>query len=558
MRVRLDGTLFPIAPTCLALSCWAGACSTSPPTASDGGVPGLPSDAGGDAPSLMELRVSARASSSPVTLMPAFSPGIHDYYVRCGAGTNALTVSMKAALGASALLLQPAPSPSLPEQTLSIEINENQAIVATASDGTASTEYWVRCLPHDFPELVMEAHPRIGTPPPGYYLVGNRKQSGGVDGYAMVLNGDGVPVWYLRSPGLGASDVDTLVAGTVSLIPIPVSFADTGTQPFEIRQLAAAVTTRVKPMGYGTNTHELRVLSNGNYLALADPLKFGVDLTGLTLPLPDGGTRPLGPDSIIQDCAVVEFNPAGDVVSVWLGSDHFDPAKDSTFPLDDGVTAPDGGAAIDAFHCNSIDVDPENGNLLVSARHMDSIFYIDRPSGNVLWKMGGAVATLDHAAYVSVPDPFFRQHDARLQPGWSPSCKGGTGQISLFDDESETGAPARAVIYDVAVGASTGDRACTGLDAPEPETAGQATVAWQYKGLTSSDHSGSFRISADGSRVICWGGTPTPNLIFTEVDVAGDDLLDFHFNNGNSSYRAIKAPLTAFDLEVLRRVAGLP
>jgi hypothetical protein len=60
----------------------------------------------------------------------------------------------------------------------------------------------------------------------------------------------------------------------------------------------------------------------------------------------------------------------------------------------------------------------------------------------------------------------------------------------------------------------------------------------------------------DGSRVIGWGLGPTPDLVFTEVDLQGDDLLDFYFTDDNSSYRAIKVPLTAFDVGVLRRTAG--
>jgi hypothetical protein len=38
---------------------------------------------------------------------------------------------------------------------------------------------------------------------------------------------------------------------------------------------------------------------------------------------------------------------------------------------------------LDAFHCNSIHVDPANWNLLVSVRQMDSIFYVERSNGKV-------------------------------------------------------------------------------------------------------------------------------------------------------------------------------
>jgi hypothetical protein len=564
-----------LATASVGLAWSAAACSSRYPSyvGADSSTDGGSNDSGTDSPSdviadrvgaafLIELSVTPAApseASPPLTLVPAFSPDIHDYYVRCAAGTNALTVSMTASPGATSQLTQPIASISLPDQTLPVSVNENQAIVATASDETSSVDYWVRCLPYDFPHMAMTRYPEAGTPPAGYYLIGDAWLVGyAVAGYAMVLDGNGVPVWYFRQPGLGVFDVDDVVTGTVTFRASYTNLTFQEDQPFQIHLLSPLTTTAIEPDGYLTDVHELRPLANGNFLVLSYPLKSGIDLTGLTLPLADGGAEPLGPSSVIQDCVIVEFQPAGTVVSTWAASDHFDPAQDTR------VTAtafgygpsggPDGGTVYDVFHCNSIDVDPSNGNLLVSARYMDSIFYVDRPTGKVLWKMGGAPQTKDDATYVSVADPFFEQHDARLLPGWSPTCRGGAGQISLFDDESQRPGPARGVVYDVVVGAGDGG------DGPEGGygdggTAAMATVAWQHAGSATSSSAGSFRVSTDGSRVIGWGfGNGLE--VFTEVDVDGKELLRFDFIDGNESYRAIKVPLDAFDLNVLRNTAG--
>jgi hypothetical protein len=268
----------------------------------------------------------------------------------------------------------------------------------------------------------------------------------------------------------------------------------------------------------------------------------------------------LGKDSSIIDCSILEFSPSGSLVSMWLASDHFEARLDSTYPETAGP-APDGGLAIDTFHCNSIDVEPTTGDLLVSARNMDSVFYVDRASGAVVWKMGGKTYTKDGATYVNMKDPFFRQHDARLQPGWSPSCHGGSGQVSVFDDETSTTSKARAVVYDVVVGADGGAGGCGDAGSPgsaEGGASGTATVAWEYRGAAASATSGSFRILSDGSRVIGWGKGGTAKLVFSEVDDAGHDLLDFEFPSDDNSYRAIKVPRSAFDLEQLHRSAGLP
>jgi hypothetical protein len=549
----------------VALSCFAGVGWVVGCGSTETGILGDPGtfapaafDGAAGAPYLTALSVSVTGASPQVTrLVPTFSSEVHDYYVRCAEGTNALTVSMTASPGSSSLLLQPAPSGSLPQQILSLDVNENAAIVAAATDERGTTEYWVRCLPHDMPVLNWTAHPEIGTPSPGYYLVGNLFPPARTGGYALVLDGNGVPVWYARAPiPLGVSSVDSLVPGSVSFFPLTPS--QNGS--FEIRELSSLETSNVPPAADEANAHELRRLPNGNYLVFAYPTKSRVDLTGLHLPMSSAKSQALGPNSVIEDCAIQELTPTGTLVSTWLASDHFDPAKDSTYPTLDGARQADGGLIIDAFHCNSIDVDPANGNLLVSARNMDSIFYVDRATGAVLWKMGGSTYTKDQATYVAATEPFFRQHDARLQPGWSSTCYGGSGQVSVFDDETSTSSPARAVIYDVTVGAGDGGApvqgGCEDGGAPEGGTAGVATVARLYRGSSNSNYAGSVRTSADGSFVVCWGASSMP--VFTEVNAGGSDMLDFDYGDGEPSYRAVKVPLNTFDLGVLRSTAGLP
>jgi|HubBroStandDraft_4_1064222.scaffolds.fasta_scaffold5071429_1 hypothetical protein len=50
---------------------------------------------------------------------------------------------------------------------------------------------------------------------------------------------------------------------------------------------------------------------------------------------------------------------------------------------------------------------------------------------------------------------------------------------------------------------------------------------------------------------------PTPTT-FSEVDLAGEDLIDFSFSGGNTSFRAIKVPVTTFDIGVLRAAVAAP
>ncbi len=522
------------------------ACSSSPRTpprdgAPDGGSDGAALD-GFVGPKLSALRVSSSVMSdaaASVSMVPAFSPEIFDYYVACTSGTNALTVSMAAPPGTLSALSQPTAfaSAAAPKNTIPLTVRENQAIVATATAGNATTEYWVRCLPHDFPPMEWDPYPEAGTRTAGYYLVGN-SQPAGLTGYAIALDSNGVPVWYAPHTALGVDDVDSVVPGTISFIP--------DTETFEIRQFSPLATTYEAPTGGVLDTHELRSLPNGDFLVITDPVKTGVDLYGVHSPLPDGGVESFGPDSTIIDCDVVEFEPSGKVVWTWTGSNHIDPGQETVLPSFQSEA--DGGVVVDAFHCNSIDVDPTNGNLLVSARNMDAVFYLDRLSGTVLWKLGGTSYNKDGAKYVNVEDPFYAQHDARFQT-WAATC-GGVGQISVFDDHSTRPGPARGLVLDVTIGAA-GSGAC-GVG-----VASTAFDAWSYAGAANSYDRGSFRILADGSRIIGWGFGSTRNLVFTEVDSQGHDLLDFFFTNGEFSYRAVKVPLSAFALSALRANAGL-
>ncbi len=131
----------------------------------------------------------------------------------------------------------------------------------------------------------------------------------------------------------------------------------------------------------------------------------------------------------------------------------------------------------------------------------------------------------------------------------------------MLDDETFTELTARAAIYNVVVG---GDGGCLEGGVVEGGTPGQATLAWQYTGIGPSGAAGSVRLSPegslDGSRVIGWGfESNSKNPAFTEVDAHGNKLIDFALTSGfDLSYRVIKVPVTAFDLNVLRSTAGKP
>jgi hypothetical protein len=488
-------------------------CAAPTLTFDDAGVAGASADA---APPM-----ATAISVWPQTLFPPFSTAIHDYYVRCSQETTSLQVTLTATSGSTACFMAPTPTPPTTLQTRTLLLAEGEAAVVGLQAGDTNETYWVRCLPHDFPRLAMTEPPDGATPSDGYYLVGNATVVPGDNGYAMVLDRRGVPVWFQETTTrTGPLDVDNLIARTLSYVPYVATVTAAFSGQFILDDLQTGEDSLVASSGVPLDPHELRVLPNGDYLVFSDPVITGVDLTGL---------GSFGADEAIVGCVIQEVTPSGSVVWEWSATDHFDPVKDTT---DIETRAVGSGTAVVPFHCNSIDV-TSDGDLLVSARDMDSVFLVSRATGAVLWKMGGATYTKEGAPYLQVErdtlGAFNQQHDARMQPD---------GTVSMFDDQSARKNPARGVIYAIDVAAGT------------------AHPVWQFMGKGTSTAMGSFRILPDGSRVIGWGGGQPNGRAFTELDADGTILRELTFPDGSATYRAIKVPTSALDIDELRRATG--
>lgn len=81
----------------------------------------------------------------------------------------------------------------------------------------------------------------------------------------------------------------------------------------------------------------------------------------------------------------------------------------------------------DFFHLNSVQKD-EHGNYLISARHMNSLYYVDGKTGDILWTLGGKKNDFTDLSEGRATD-FSWQHHARWA---SPDLT----KISLFDDRN--------------------------------------------------------------------------------------------------------------------------
>jgi hypothetical protein len=462
-------------------------------------------------------------SSYPLPLAPVFSQSTHDYVLRCQSSVNTVAFTLIAASGTIQVGDQ-----SGPTATVTTTLLENQPAVVRAPDlanpSGPPIQYWIRCLPQDFPLITAN---KPGNPAPGWYLTSSIVSPGL---YAMILDNNGTPVWYAPTPAV-AIDVELLPNNTLAWSPL--SGPGVGADPsagFSLYQLDTQ-TTRLQPAPIPpTDPHELLQLANGNRMLIATPLK-----TGLTLPQSFSGAN-----GTAVDCIVEEVDPNGNLVWSWDALNHVAPSENMIASL----VNYNGQTAADLYHCNSIDVDPAASNpstadVLLSMRTADAVVLINRantqtPDGKIIWKLGGSPSDQDGAQILSIQgDPetsIYGQHDARFQPG---------GDISIFDNHYGQVGAARGVEYNI------------------NRTIGTATLVTQFpspEGL-GADATGSFRRYDNGAdNVIGWGFKP--GIDMSEVDGSGHDLFDLTMDG--TTYRFIKVPLAAIDVNLLRQTAGIP
>ncbi len=167
--------------------------------------------------------------------------------------------------------------------------------------------------------------------------------------------------------------------------------------------------------------HDMQLTARGTALiTIYAPVDVDLSAVGA----PRGGQAM---DSIIQEVDV----RTGKVLWEWHSLEHVALGESKSVPLKDHRLP------YDYFHINSIEEDTD-GDLLVSARNTWAIYKIDRPSGEIVWRLGGLRSDFALGAGVR----FAWQHDARRMPD---------GTITLFDNQAtpKVGDESSALVLDV-------------------------------------------------------------------------------------------------------------
>jgi hypothetical protein len=363
-------------------------------------------------------------------------------------------------------------------------------------------------LPADFPSWRFES---LRPAPPGLFVV-TFSNPADKRPWVIVFDTEGKPRWWY-SPDTRA--LWGQIIGDGDLVWAR-SFGDGyGLDPrmaHEVRSESGKLVRLVRTEGSIVDGHEYRELANGNVLLdtyvpeTADLRRFG------------GPKR-----AAIASAEVQEVDPAGKVLWHWNSRGRI--ALRETGRWWRSVLSNPRRRLhreiFDPVHINSIE--PRGGEVVISTRHTDAVYGIDRATGEINWKLGG-VQTGQSLRVTGDPATKLLggQHDARIDR---------RGRLTVFDNGKDRPRRPRVVFYrlDLRQG-----RALYRGQLNDPE-------------VERSHCCGSARELNGGGWLVSWGDNP----LVTGFDGAG--RIAFRLQLPASTFRAVPAPPEATSVARLQR-----
>lgn len=231
------------------------------------------------------------------------------------------------------------------------------------------------------------------------------------------------------------------------------------------------------------------------------------------------------PNTNVLDNVVQEIDlRTGAVVFQWSALDHVAFSESSRRPP---IKA---GEPYDFFHLNSIDID-DDGHLLIAARRTNSVFKVHRPTGAVIWRLGGRCSTFDGG-------PGTEFIDLRLA-GRCSTFEMGPGTEFIAEHDARRNADGSLTLFDNGRG-SAGYEQSRGIALRLDEQNRKATLRRAYRNPVEkvSITQGNFQPLSHGHFLAGWGDLPN----YTEFDRRGRPIYDAALPPGVNSYRTYKMP----------------
>lgn len=365
-------------------------------------------------------------------------------------------------------------------------------------------------LPSDFPHWRFES---IRPVSPGLFVVTFTNPEDDRP-WVIVFDDEGKPRWWFN-PGTRALGGQILGDGNLVWAR---SFGDGyGLDPrmaHEVRSESGRLVRLVRTRGSIVDGHEFRELPDGNVL-LDTYVPETADLRRV------GGPK----RAAIVSAEVQEVDPEGRVLWRWNSRGHIGLGETGRWwrnVLSNSRRRLQGRQTFDPVHINSIE--PRGPDeVVISTRHTDAVYGIDRSTGEIVWKLGG---TETGKSLEVVGDPATKtlggQHDARVDRH---------GRLTIFDNGKDRPRLPRVVFYRLDLERG---RAIYRGQLNDPE-------------VTESHCCGSARELPGGGWLVSWGDNP----LVTGFDSEG--RIAFRLHLPASTFRAVPAPPGATSVERLSR-----
>jgi hypothetical protein len=452
--------------------------------------------------------------SAKPALQPAFNAAVPDYVTRCEAGAG-VDVSVDARGNAVSVDAGPAQTGRF---EVAVSLEEGQAFTIQTGSGSSAATYNVRCLPQDFPDYSAQV---LGPQQAAYYLTTpdfSLLNTDPANTYVALFDSNGVPVWWYHLSGTIAVDADLDPSGDLSWAVEEGgehAFGPPGQVHVEVRNLDGEHVNTLNTSGTPTDFHEAWPLANGNFLIDSYALQTEVPVKLLGNPF----------DVNVLNASFQEVKPNGAVAYAWSSAGRISPSAgihywyfQDSYP---GVE----GEVWDYQHINA--VMPYEEGYLVSLRNNDAIYYIQKSTGDIIWKLGGTPTpqSLTVLGEPGVSTSFSSQHDVRVWPD---------GTISFFDNGTREVQQPRLMRFSIDAAEHTATL-IQSLSVPEVEV---------------SACCGSARLLPGGDWVVAWGATP----YVEELNSTGTVVFRLKFDKV-FTYRAV--PILPGQLSSAALIAGM-
>jgi hypothetical protein len=349
---------------------------------------------------------------------------------------------------------------------------------------------------HSAPELeppTTYALTNDAGPAAGHYLFMGPAGADGAQSGPMIVDNEGEPVWFHHAPWPTNFAVHTyrgapVLAWWEGKVLTGYGFGEAVILNRSYREIA-----RVKAAnGHHVDLHELTLTERGTALFTCPPVSKPHDLSTI------GGS----PSASVRDSIFQEVDIAtGRLIREWRSLGHVAPAESYRAPTHD----------FDYMHLNSIAVTPD-GNLLISGRHTWALYKLDRPTGAVMWRLGGK-----RTQFAMGRDAQFAwQHDVRM-----PNPR----TITVFDNGDD---------------GRTKTHHTRAVELTVDQRARRVTLSRAYLRHRPVDATamGSARRLGDGHMAVGWGSAP----YVTEFDAGGGVRVDLRIGTSpdQKSYRSFR------------------